>query len=132
MKYTKVEFEKVDLVTIFSDGLCGDDVIIGYPDETKKLWEKMKTQMTDDELSNICFEEKLAIILLNGGKLDLIDEYADHAVGKHHIVDIEDFNRAACTKDGIHYIDEIMQGKDDFFTGWNFLQIVMFGEVIYG
>lgn len=134
MKIKEVELEKKDLVTILSDGTYGSDAIsVDYPEETKALWEKIKSQMTDEERADVCWEDKLALILLAGGKLDLIDEYEDDEdENPHHIVGIEDFNRAACTEDGMYYMSQIANEEDDFYTGWNFLQIVMFGEVIYG
>lgn len=49
-----------------------------------------------------------------------------------YAIGLEDLNRAVNTKDGLYYANQIINEEDDFYTGYNILQIAMFGEVVYG
>lgn len=99
-----------------------------------------------------CWEDELTNVLLNGGKIDIIDmedEYDDanaRVESKvHHLeeyngyyhpayrVGLEEILEGCSTDEGCEYAKELFLDEDgDFFTAYNLLQIIIFGEVVYG
>lgn len=174
-KYKDIQLEHDDLVTIISDGTYGsNDIRILIPVSSKELYKSFEN--ADD-----CWEDMLAKILLNGGKIHMVDMLSEEELDNWkaegntglaiacidveldpysqmlnerikqkrieagedvekdpkygcvvYEVGIDDFNRAASSEEGNRLMDIFENEEDDFYTGWNFLQLVMFGEVIYG
>lgn len=131
---TKEQFlTKENLVNILSDATYGNNYVkIKSP---AKLCEQIKLDMGDD-YDRLCREDLWVEVLLRGGKLcivDLEDEIAPDVYAEK-LAGLEDFGNAfekwrdECPQD---YAD-FCTGQDDFYTGWNFLQYVQFGEVVYG
>lgn len=140
------QLTKDDLCNIISTATYGDnsfDILV--PDEYQKL--KTLGGNEDD-----CWEDKLANVLLNGGKIDIVDmgdEYGDADVRLepkvHHLeeynecyypayrVGLEEFLEGCSTDEGYEYAKELLIDEDgDFFTAYNLIQIIIFGEVVYG
>lgn len=131
---TKEQFlTKENLVNILSDATYGNSSVqIKSP---RKVYDKLKEEF-GDKWDEMCREDVWAEVLLHGGKLavyDLEDEDEEGNAPKIK-VGLKDFGNAfekwrdECPQD---YAD-FCTGHDDFYTGWNFLQYVQFGEVVYG
>ena len=137
---------KDDLSNIISTATYGDDSFdILVPDEYKEL----KTRGGNE---NDCWEDKLANVLLSGGKIDIVDmedEYDDAGARLepkvHHLeeydecyypayrVGLEDFLEGCSTEEGYGYAKELLVDEEgDFYTASNLIQIIIFGEVVYG
>ncbi len=91
----------------------------------------------DEEYLNCrCCEEKWADRLLAGGHIVCIDLYAeeDEEEKTDYIIDLQQI------KDGLnkalgecpHDLADFLTEEDDYFTCNNLMQVIMFGEVIYG
>lgn len=149
MKVQVTELTHEEIVDILSTGLSGNNVIgIDYnSDEWEALPEDKKT-------IDPCFEDKCADLLLAGKTIDLVDFEAEdnglngtkgkmvpnddewntyaEEVGLYRI-GLTDFLEACSTKEGIGYATTLTsEYGGDFWDGYNLIQIVMFGEVIYG
>lgn len=135
MKFKVTELTRDDIVTILSDGLFGSDWLDA--DYNREDWEKIP----EGERCGECFEDKLADIILHGGKITLTDYTAeDETYGEKGHLD-EDGNGVyeisyqdfldACSVDMGDAMD-LYNENDDYFTGNNILQCAMFGEIVYG
>ncbi|MBQ0073184.1 MAG: hypothetical protein KBT34_03215 [Prevotella sp.] len=131
---TKEQFlTKENLVNILSGATYGNSSVqIKSP---RKVYDKLKEEF-GDKWDEMCREDVWAEVLLHGGKLaiyDLEDEDEEGNAPKIK-VGIEDFGRAfekwrdERPQDYADFCTE----NDDFYTGWNFLQYVQFGEIVYG
>lgn len=140
------QLTKDELSSLISTATYGDNTFdILVPKEYREL--KTLGGNEDD-----CWEDELANVLLNGGKIDIIDmedEYDDanaRVESKvHHLeeyngyyhpayrVGLEEILEGCSTDEGYEYAKELFLDEDgDFFTAYNLLQIIIFGEVIYG
>ena len=133
-----------DLVNILSTGLYGN-----YSCYASYKKNDIKSLPNASKVKDMCFEEKLAEILLNGGKIQLTDLEAEECVYgdlPHKVnndeddeeygavtydVTLDDFKRAV--EQGYEYAQALLvHGTGDFYDGWNLIQIAMFGEEVYG
>lgn len=92
-----------------------------------------------------CLSDQLAALLLNGYEVTFTDYYAEgetygtkckssvdedgDGIYKVNIVRILE---AASTPEGYNLVKEIIDGDGDYYTADNFMQLVLFDEVIYG
>lgn len=131
---TKEQFlTKENLVNILSGATYGNSsVSIKSP---RKLYEKLKEEF-GDKWDEMCMEDVWVEVLFHGGKLAIYDLEDEDDNGNHpeQRVSLEDFGTAfeqwrdKCPQDYADFCNE----NDDFYTCWNFLQCLQFGEVIYG
>ena len=134
-----------ELVDFLSTALYGcENFGVSVAWDSKHLYKKCKEDMG----KAFCWEDGLAEVLLGGGKLDVTDYYAeedpdtfvvtDTAVSCDedgnvlHRIDYKNVLNGFSTPEGYKYAEELFDGDGDFFTAWNLLQIIIFGEVIYG
>lgn len=132
-----------DIVDIFSTGLTGCDYLsVDNDDQFYADYEKCLKNPED------CFEDKIAKILNNGGSIKIIDMYAEGEIyserGKLidedddesdvvYTITIEDVLKGCSTIEGYKYATTLLVDEDgDYYTANNLLQIILFGEVIYG
>lgn len=126
-----------ELVDILSTALYGCDYL--GADYDRKVYKALVEKgVTEGD----CFEDKLADMLLNGEKITIIDYYAEGEVYKNGVLEDEDgvyeltladFLEACSSEEGYEYAKTLLIDEDgDYFTANNLLQIIMFGEVIYG
>lgn len=143
-KTTITEIKHEELVNMFSLMLYGNCNFIVDNTDFRKEYIKA----TDD-----CIEEKMASILLNGGEVligDTNSEGEDEHYGNlryifkdgivYYRVTLQDIKEglARCADSKERYIQEaalsIMRddGEADGWDGDNILQIILYGEVVYG
>lgn len=95
-----------------------------------------------------CFEDNAAQVLLDGGTLlvtdldshgDSLDEacgdlprYIDNDEYITYKVTLKDILEKASTPECLRMIEDILSGEGDMITAWNLMQIIVFGEIIYG
>lgn len=99
-----------------------------------------------------CIEDKAADILLNGGTITIIDinddgttaygklphesfPYGNDDFSYPHVayqVSLKDFYIGLQKEEAVPYVNQLIEEEDDFYTGYNLLQIITFGEIIYG
>lgn len=132
---TKEQFlTRENLVNILSDATYGNSsVAVKRPSQ---LCEQIKLDMGEEKYDALCREDLWAEILLRGGKLcivDLEDEITTDVYAEK-LANLEDFGNAfeKWRDERPQDYADFCTGQDDFYTGWNFLQYVQFGEVIYG
>ena len=89
--------------------------------------------------------DKLAALLLNGYEVTFTDYYAEgetygtkckSSVDEYedgiYKVNIGRILETASTPEGYNLVKEIVDGNGDYYTADNFMQLVLFDEVIYG
>ena len=131
------EFEHEELVDLLSTALCGSSWF--EADYDSKIYETLKVKNGE------CFEDKLADMLLAGHKITIIDHEADGESYSNNFVRFEgeyesavyevglkDFLKTASTKRGYQLVDEVLSGDGDYWTADAYLQMVVFGEEVYG
>ncbi len=150
-----VELDHEDLVNLLSTATYGDNSFdIFVPEEFREL-----KKCGDDDT----WEGRLANVLLNGGKIDIVDKVDDELYEEdvesfhsdnpkfHHLeeykdswedqnlyfpcyrIGYEDILNACASEQGYPYAKELLEDEEgDFYTAWNLLQIILFGEVVYG
>lgn len=134
-KITVTELNHDDLVNLLSTALYGSNWFAASYD--KKTYESLT------ETEGDCFEDALADMLLAGHKIKITDYYAEgesyskKCVGfddenAEYEVTLKDFLKTASTKSGFKLVEEVLDGNGDYWTGDEFLQRVVFGDVIYG
>ena len=131
------EFEHEELVDLLSTALYGSSWF--EADYDSKIYETLKVKNGE------CFEDKLADMLLAGHKITIIDHEADGESYSNNFVRFEgeyesavyevglkDFLNTASTKRGYQLVEEVLSGDGDYWTADAYLQMVVFGEEVYG
>lgn len=107
-------------------------------------WPTIKIKRSEyhlaEEYKNECLEDKWAAILINGGTLVVYDEYEmdnelnDNELPTKYTLTLKDVRkglRLMKKEYPSHYAD-LVEENDDAITGDVWLQLAVFGEVIYG
>ena len=136
IKVKVTELNHEDLVDLLSTALYGNDTFAATYD--RSIYEKLENTTGD------CFEDKMADMLLAGHEITIVDLWAEgyiHAKKKFvrfdgenavYKVGIKDFLKAASTPRGYELVKDILDGSGDAITGYVFIQLVVFGEEVYG
>lgn len=144
-----IELSHANLVDILSTALYGCGWLkVDYDTEFLK-------SIPDEKKSGDCFEDHLADVLLNGGKIEITDEEADgqlykvrgvpcyleevtwwdseesYQVGVYEL-SLKAILRACSTPRGYSLLLDTLNGQGDYYTANNLLQIALFGKEIYG
>lgn len=105
---------------------------------TLKSESNLDAQFNSDYLEHRCSEEKWADRLLSGGHVIFYDLYemedGNESEARYEIT-LEDVVKGLeKARDGEDVRDwsDFMNEEDDYYTGNNLLQIILFGEVVYG
>lgn len=127
-----------ELVSVFSMLCCENDFSVGCKKEDY-------AQVPKDKRNGECFEDKCADVLLNGGKIYVTDVLAEGQVygTLPHTIDaedesvtykvtLEDFLKGFSNTDAMEYVKDLADENDDYWTAYNLIQFVLFGELIYG
>lgn len=147
IKVTSLTHE--ELVNLFSTALYGDNTFcIDVPSRFEDLWV------------GECFEDKIANVLLHGGRIKLRDNYSANADDDvevygngtdiivetkseelldnlcyyaYYSISLDSILAACSTSEGYRLASELFIDEDgDFYTAYNLLQLIVFGEVVYG
>ena len=113
----------VDLLSLMGDGGIGYWGDLSATTET--VYQCAKANLKQEGLTDVCYEDILAEILISGGKLDILDQEEE----KHHTFTLAQFEKAvsaACEEFGT-YMD-MWDGDTGDYIG----QYLCFGEIIYG
>lgn len=104
--------------------------------KTLKSESELDNKYDTEYLDNRCLEEKWADRLLDGGHIVCYDyeDQCDDAPNRY-IINLKDIIKGLKkARDGKAIRDwaDFMDESEDYFTCNNLLQVIMFGEVIYG
>lgn len=137
MKHNITDLTHEDIVSILSTALYGCEWTV--TDYDHEFYNNLKEHEGD------CFEDACADVLLNGGTISIADSYAEGEIygskGKLcedeetvvYTLDLQDFLKGCNSKDGFDLAVEILvEEEGDYYTANDLLQVIMFGEVIYG
>lgn len=141
VKVTSINHE--ELVDIFSTATYGSDWL-GFTTSTEygailpTNLDEIKAEF-ESKGNTYCREDKWADILLNGGTLvaiDYYDEDENSEEGKEYPITLETFlnglNKAYSEcPNNIHEVEKF-DGSADYFDANNVMQVILFGELIYG
>ena len=117
---------KDDLVVFFSSATYGNDYW-----SVKIVKKSMPIDVFNKIYdSNDCIEEIWADVLLNGGRLCIIDnkENNKYYVNMQSVLDGYSKGYEICPKTMLNFEEE----NDDMWDGYNLMQAIIFGEIIYG
>ena len=140
MKIREIELEREDMITLFSDGTFDSPLFVGFVGDDSEI-KAFRTE-EHEKYPSCCIEDIWVDWLLKGGKLYLDgnecdpedeDEYDEDLYGEF---DLAKFNKGindALNDDEVkHHVTNLMNGDDDFYTGYCLLQYIAYGEVILG
>lgn len=127
---------KETLVDLFSVATYGSNWL---EIKTLKAERCLDDKYDNEYLDNRCCEEKWADRLLNGGHIVCKDWYAaeDDEEGKpaKYKIDLNVLKerlKLARDKEAVRDWCDFVLENDDYYTCNNLMQVVMFGEIIYG
>lgn len=138
MEYTRVDIDNISketLVDLFSTATYGSN----WLEIVTLVSEKhLDSGFTEEYLENRCCEEKWADRLLNGGHIVCKDWYeADDDEGKptKYKIDLNTLKerlKLARDKEAVRDWCDFVLENDDYYACNNLMQVVMFGEIVYG
>lgn len=139
MEYTRAnidEISKETLVDLFSTATCGSNWL---EIKTLKAERCLDDKYDEEYLENRCVEDKWADRLLGGGHIVCYDYYAaeDDEDGKptRYKIDLNTLKerlKLARDKESVRDWCDFVLENDDYYTCNNLMQVVMFGEIVYG
>ena len=107
-------------------------------------WPHIKIKRSEyhlaEEDKNECIEDKWAAVLINGGTLVVYDEYENDNELNDGEAPVKYYSTIKDVRKGLrlmkklyprHYAD-LMEENDDAITGDVWLQLTIFGEIVYG
>lgn len=151
-----------ELVSIFSDATYGNSmmkIVVANDPHTTKVAASV---VNDPNIDTECREDLWAEILLNGGSICVVDTESGakdkddafenayhgeaHNVGFTELnewfsgtygattydINLEEFLRGCSKENAYELLREILDGDGDMWTAYNLMQIITFGEEIYG
>lgn len=143
-KIQVIELTHEEIVNIFSTANYNNiSLELSYADSMDDLAREVKKKWNDTHGDTMCYEDKLAAILENGGTIAAIDaeeyKYRDYdgeePTKENHVypITMQTLLDACSTKEGYSYTKRLLVDEEgDLYDAWNIIQIAMFGEVIYG
>lgn len=143
-KIKVIELTHEEIVNIFSTANYNNiSLELSYADSMDDLAREVKKKWNDTHGDTMCYEDKLAAILENGGTIAAIDaeeyKYRDYdgeePTKENHVypITMQTLLDACSTTEGYSYTKRLLVDEEgDLYDAWNIIQIAMFGEVIYG
>lgn len=135
------ELSHDDLVSIFSAATYGNsNFAIDWDENDNKIAkivkairaEHAKGESTIDS-KVLCIEDIWAQILLRGGKLRFINCCEDEDDDDYcKEITLQDMLNGCSNAHAYTALSDTLSGAGDMYDAWNLVQIIMFGEVIYG
>lgn len=135
MKIQVIELSHSDLVDIFATATYGSEAIdIDY---NREEWGALPVKEGE------CSEDAMADMILNGHQLTVTDFYAEGETYREgakldkygngiYEIQYSDILNACSTTEGIELAIDLFEGNGDYFTAYNLMQLIVFGEIIYG
>ena len=128
----KLNLTQQEIETVLLDCFCNGGLGELYQSGVDYTYNKEKYQQF--KVEGACYEDNLLNLLKNGGRLKFVDVEGDNEVffltlnsAKEKLTEIEDANIIEKVKD---ILSE--NGNADAWHGYEILQFVLFGEIIYG
>lgn len=120
--------DKEFLVDLLSTATYGCDwAMVKTPVSERHLDDKFSQEYLD----NRCLEEKWADRLLSGGTI-IVYDVEDETRTSINLEQIKEGLLKAKFKEAPADWEDFVNGRDDYYTCNNLLQIILFGEVVYG
>lgn len=153
------ELSHDELVDIFSTATYGNSMMgICVADDSVDLMNKLAL---DENVNTSCREDLWAEVLLHGGNLCVIDAESEaedeedakknaysgnaHKVGfvtlngwcgeygaTTYEINLKELLNGCCKENAYNYLKCLLDGDGDLYTAYNLMQIITFGEIIYG
>lgn len=123
---------KETLVDLFSTATYGSDWL---DITTLKSERHLDNGFSKEYLKERCWEERCADRLLNGGNILCVDyneEDENEGVYKIDLNTLKKGLKLARDKEAVRDWVDFINEEDDYYTCNNLMQVVMFGEVVYG
>jgi hypothetical protein len=104
---------------------------------TLKTEKSIDEKFDSDYLENRCCEELWADRLLGGGHIVVVDyeDEDENGVPAKYTLNLEDFKNGlnkARDKEAVRDWADFVEEEDDYYTCNNLLQVIVFGEIVYG
>jgi hypothetical protein len=104
---------------------------------TLKAEKSIDEKFDSDYLENRCCEELWADRLLGGGHIVVVDyeDEDENGVPAKYKLNLEDFKNGlnkARDKEAVRDWADFVEEEDDYYTCNNLLQVIVFGEIVYG
>ena len=143
-KIQVIELTHEEIVNIFSTASYDNYLLeLSYGDSMDDLAREVKKKWNETHGDTMCYEDKLAAILENGGTIAAVDkeeyEYGSYEgeepTKENHVypITMKSLLDACSTTEGYSYAKRLLKDEEgDIYDAWNIIQIAMFGEVIYG
>lgn len=139
MEYTRANIDNISketLVDLFSTATYGSNWL---EIKTLKAERCLDDKYDKEYLENRCSEEKWANRLLNGGHIVCYDWYAteddDESNPTRYKINLNTLKerlKLARDKEAVRDWCDFVLENDDYYTCNNLMQVVMFGEIVYG
>lgn len=129
----KLILEKEEAIEIIYSALCNGGLIVLKESEvilnvSSKDYQQAKNELIEAGKNDICLEDIYVQILRSGKSLCFFDHNEEANVQFDINKAIEEMSKEAA----FNLIMAIKNEEDDAYTGWELLQICLYGEIIYG
>lgn len=140
------ELSHEELVALFSTSFYGNDYMDATYDhdfyhEFRKEHPVNEAQCWEDILADMVINSSILVIdneavgevygtLPHQDEEDMPDLLSDGQIA--YKVTYQDILKGCSTEEGYKLIQDVISGEGDFYTAWNLMQIIVFGEIIYG
>lgn len=130
----KDRFNFENIVNVLATGTYGNSYLscyVAYDAKSQGLAYDIREGKAKPENGVVCREDVWAYVLTNGGKIVFV--FDDDGEEEEHEVDMEAWKKGFqkfIEDDATDYAD-LMNEDDDFYTAWNLIQFVIFGEIVF-
>ena len=127
LKVTITELTHDDLVNLIETATYGSEWLSAHcPVESREMYKSSEYN---------CHSEALAEVLLKGGKIIFTDHYdEDEEDGKDYLVDLKQVLRGLnkFLKKYPSNFEDVTTDSGDYYTWNNAVQMIIFGDLVYG
>jgi hypothetical protein len=129
----KLILEKEEAIEIIYSALCNGGLAILQESEvilnvSPEDYKQAKYELIETSKVGICLEDVYVQILRSGKSLCFFDNNEEANVQFDINKAIEEMSKEAA----FNLVLAIKNEEDDAYTGWELLQICLYGEIIYG
>jgi hypothetical protein len=128
IKLTDQELDDV-LMAMFANGGLIEMYHTGLQvDHEDGAYERAKQRLLDAGKTNLCREDVYIEILKGGDSF----RFFDHNDGEHVSFNMEQVKKNLSSSEASNEVMTVLNEQDDGWTGWNLLQLCLYGEIIFG